>query len=649
MSSWGENSNNSMPQRGDEPHDSSPLSPKRALPPLAPLLSDHHIIDGLTSDGQMFVFVYSPRAQSLLSWSPNAATVLGVHDVAITRDGNLFLRHVHPDDRFSLFADLERALNGHGSYRATYRWIRPDTNQVRWLHCRGGLRSREGESLFEGFVIDLSAELSESVGLTNRLDSPASIVATLPFTVFTLDRDLRLGHLHRACSDNRSTDFGDPNFHLERFTSGTPFLEAFSHDDVRRELQRALEALLRGEIARHEMRIGAVTSVAAIEFVPILEHGVPAGILGRISDVTTQMTLEARVAELQKIAGLHTVALGLAHHCNNALQRIIGQASMLCEYADDPAAVTRIAAAITEVAGRAGDLTRQLCASDDDSDATAVPVDLNLVTLAATNRVKDLFSSGLKISVAFGSNTTALGRHEPLVDVVEHALRAMWARSSRNGSWSITTSDCPVAGEDGNVFVRLAVRETGGSELPAEISPTDAVELQRAVARFNGAIIFGKEKDGGYLLAIDLPSSAQLSDSPTGAPPPAAELSAPEVLLVDDDGMVLETMAAILREHGFQTLTAIDGASAVRAVREHAATLRLVLLDGVMPGTSGASVLRRILRRAPHLKILGFSGAPPHVTDALLEAGALGIVRKPIEPAALKAAVEAFLRGKCAA
>jgi CheY-like chemotaxis protein len=613
-----------------------------AVPPIAPLLSDHHIVDGLTAHGEVFLFVYSPAAKSLISWSENAGTVLGVRDVAIARDGNVFLRHVHPDDRFKLFSDLEGALSGRSDYRATYRWIRPDTDQVRWLHCRGGLRFRGTESLFEGFIIDLSAELAGTEGNPLACDSPTEMLMALPMTVFALDRDLRITRCNRPAGAELPTDFGDPHFRLEQFAVGKNFIEGLSPGGDREALSSSLEKILSGELARYELRSSSGAGVSRIEFTAIQDHGSINGILGLVTDVTPLAALETRIAELRAAEGLRTLATGVIDNLNNALQRIVGQAALLAEEPGDPEMVRKICASITEVARRTGDLTRQLFIFGEESLGAPIPVDLNVAVMAATSRIKDIFSTEPRVAVAFGGIGTARGRHDVLVSVIERVVREVRERTPAGSGLTIKTCEHMVGGTP---RLRVMVMCSAPS---GELPQSTVTALQQVIASFGGSVSIERAPLGRYTLAIDL-----LPASERACAASAQELrlagSPPGILIVDDDQMVLDTMQAVLADLGFSALAATDAATALELVKTHQSSLQLVLLDALMPGTDGASLLKRILRRAPHLKVLGFSGAPQHITDTLLQAGALRIIRKPVEPEVLKAAVEAVMAGRAAA
>ena len=71
------------------------------------------------------------------------------------------------------------------------------------------------------------------------------------------------------------------------------------------------------------------------------------------------------------------------------------------------------------------------------------------------------------------------------------------------------------------------------------------------------------------------------------------------VLLVDDEPIVLEVAAAMLRELGWHTLTANSGKKGLQIFDAHRDAIDLVLLDQQMPGMSGAEVSRALWKRAP--------------------------------------------------
>lgn len=105
-----------------------------------------------------------------------------------------------------------------------------------------------------------------------------------------------------------------------------------------------------------------------------------------------------------------------------------------------------------------------------------------------------------------------------------------------------------------------------------------------------------------------------------------------KILVVDDDEGVREATARILRELGYQTVTAASGDAAVRYMEQNGADL--LLLDLRMePGLNGVETFRRIREFRPLQKAIVMTAyAGPSEVSAVR---ALGIQHYLIKPAPL--------------
>jgi DNA-binding response OmpR family regulator len=113
------------------------------------------------------------------------------------------------------------------------------------------------------------------------------------------------------------------------------------------------------------------------------------------------------------------------------------------------------------------------------------------------------------------------------------------------------------------------------------------------------------------------------------------------LLLVDDDRLVLGTLARNLRDRGYRTETADSGEAALE--RAASGTFHLAVVDMRMPGLSGVETAQRL--RAEHgipALILSAFGEQELVQRAVAE-GALGYVLKPVDAPQLVPAIEAAL------
>ncbi|WP_229072633.1 response regulator [Actinoplanes sp. DH11] len=145
----------------------------------------------------------------------------------------------------------------------------------------------------------------------------------------------------------------------------------------------------------------------------------------------------------------------------------------------------------------------------------------------------------------------------------------------------------------------------------------------------------GKPYDAGYVVAR---TRQLLGEAPQGA-------DRTSVLVIDDSMTFREQLRDLLEPEGYAVLTAASGEEGLRMAadrRPHA-----VIVDGVMPGIDGATVIRRI-RLDPALRdtpCILMTAADDYATEMqMLEAGADGFVRKQQDLAVVLAKLAAVLR-----
>jgi len=118
---------------------------------------------------------------------------------------------------------------------------------------------------------------------------------------------------------------------------------------------------------------------------------------------------------------------------------------------------------------------------------------------------------------------------------------------------------------------------------------------------------------------------------------------ATRVLIVDDDLRLFELLERYLSQNDVSALRAPDGLSGLALLETQA--VDAVLLDVMMPGMDGLSVLRKIRERSPSLPVLMLT-AKGDETDRVvgLELGADDYLGKPFSPRELLARLRAVLR-----
>ncbi len=115
--------------------------------------------------------------------------------------------------------------------------------------------------------------------------------------------------------------------------------------------------------------------------------------------------------------------------------------------------------------------------------------------------------------------------------------------------------------------------------------------------------------------------------------------AAKTVLVIDDETATLTMFRLFLNAYGYSVLTAENGETGLRLVREHHPGI--VFTDLKMPGMDGFEVLKRIKKAAPQTEVVVITGHGDmdHVVRAL-NLDATDFINKPIGRSALDAALK---------
>jgi two-component system, cell cycle sensor histidine kinase and response regulator CckA len=121
----------------------------------------------------------------------------------------------------------------------------------------------------------------------------------------------------------------------------------------------------------------------------------------------------------------------------------------------------------------------------------------------------------------------------------------------------------------------------------------------------------------GSRFTVCLPS---LESAPSAVPPYCAltpgSRGSESILLVEDDDVVRDLVATVLKNRGYDVLEAATGEDAIRLLAGRASPIQLMLSDTVMPGMGGRELAERMATLHPGMKVLLMSG---YINDIVLE------------------------------
>ncbi len=174
-------------------------------------------------------------------------------------------------------------------------------------------------------------------------------------------------------------------------------------------------------------------------------------------------------------------------------------------------------------------------------------------------------------------------------------------------------------------------RETGRSLLAFDQPVADTNRYNRANKAYadTGTRKFGHGRSRLVSTNMEIGQTAQ----PEGS---AA------VLVVDDDGEILQLVSRFLRANGFRVHAARNGVEMVECLRR--ASVDLIVLDLMLPGKGGLDLCRE-LRRTSALPVIMLTAKGDEVDRIIgLEVGADDYLPKPFNPRELLARINAVLR-----
>ncbi|MEK9179263.1 MAG: response regulator [Patescibacteria group bacterium] len=104
-----------------------------------------------------------------------------------------------------------------------------------------------------------------------------------------------------------------------------------------------------------------------------------------------------------------------------------------------------------------------------------------------------------------------------------------------------------------------------------------------------------------------------------------------QILVVDDDPQVLNLLSLLMQKKGFSCACASTGKEALSKIRG-SNSIKLVLLDIVLPDTDGDKLLEQIHAISPSLNVIMITGGSDlEIAKKCLEMGAKDYITKPFD------------------
>lgn len=379
--------------------------------------------------------------------------------------------------------------------------------------------------------------------------------------------------------------------------------------------------------------------------------------------------LEYELLQAQKAQTFGILAGGVAHDFNNALEVIIGFASLarLRLHPGDP--LHEPLKIIEDSAEGAALLARDLleAAGGDESEGPQ-PLEVSEVVSSVARIVGRTFDRKIQVEHQIeAQNLRVNGFISRLEQAVLNLCLNARDAMPRGGRLSLEAAVETVPAGDPRLpqqlaagrYARIVVRDTG-TGMPPEVlkhvfeplfttkksgrnAGLGLAMVQKVAQDAGGFVTVSSAPSEGTEFALYLPALDASEAYLPKAPPIQLKPGRGTVLVVDDEPRVLDFLEKGLTRLGYTVLCAESGKIACEVYAKEPQKVVCVLLDMIMPDMSGLETYARLRDINPQVKVILSSGySSERIRREAVEAGGAGFLGKPYTLATLSQALDKF-------
>jgi two-component system, cell cycle sensor histidine kinase and response regulator CckA len=565
--------------------------------------------------------------------------------------GDGWVAGLYSTDRGPFLAVFASAFDARQEFRSIFRLRRAD-GEYRWVLCTG-VPNFAPSGVFSGYI-GSCIDITEQKLIEERLRASEA-------RLMNAQRLARVGSWERDIANDR-INWSDQVLGIMGVADKPPsnlqaFLNCVHPEDRGKILQASSQARSKNGPVDVEYRIvrpdGETRSVRSMIEVIRDNQDIPLRVTGATQDITDFRRNQEESFARQKLESVGTLARGIAHDFNNLLGGVLAQSELALAELDAGSHPKDELAAIRDLALRGSEIVRQLMVYAGEESATVGPVDLSRIVKEMTELLKVSVSKHAILETDLGNDLPAVQAdaaqlRQIVMNLVTNASEAI---ENRDGVIRVTTRCAgDTAGTSGTPpesdYVILEVYDTGcgmSHETQARVfDPFFTTKpaghglglaiVDGIVRSLQGKIHLESEPGKGTTFHILLPCSGITSiPEPLSPVEEVAHFSEwATVLVVEDEDILRQVAAKVLRRSGFEVLEAANGSAAIDVLRVSVSKIDVILLDMTIPGPSSHEVVAEYAKVRSDAKVILTSAYSEETARKTMNVPQIrGFIRKP--------------------
>jgi len=406
------------------------------------------------------------------------------------------------------------------------------------------------------------------------------------------------------------------------------------------------------------------------------EDGVITNYIGVKRDISSEVALELKLRDSQKMEAIGTLAGGIAHDFNNILYALLGYGQLALDDipTDHPAHIP--VQEICKAGERATDLVDKMLTFGRRADAGREVISLKPVIEEALGLARASLPSTIEFNINLEDGCPFVEANQTQIHQVvlnlctnaEHALR------DRSGTLDVSLQHCQTGVDEQREYsslppgswLCLEISDTGSGMEQAVLDrifepyfttkkPHEGTGLGLATAHgiiksHKGQVFVTSTVGQGSSFKIFLPESSQkgLSNTDLSETDNVGDVkcqsSQGNIMVIDDEQMIVDILCKTLPRLGYEVSGFTEGIKALEVFRSSPEAFDLVITDQTMPHITGFEVAGELLNMRPDLPIILTTGyADQAGENNAIEIGISKFVPKPLKISELSQLVDELL------